>query len=437
MPVLNAYVCVAILFAVVIYGFEMCMIIREWFYLRNVGFPVMFADFLTVTDFEMQKIQRRLLMESEIISRTVDLLLELLMLCTSAFAFIWTGLLRVCNRGKPSMTVGKEICVSIIFSLCILLIQKAVSIPTGFLLWLTYGRPVSLIDVNSLVSLLAATTSLVSLHRSASKAFCLIGFCSVVVATVLGSVMSNMIIRYAPWYTKLPFDSLGYRITHLCEEVGFDPSRVYVTWGKTLNAYYAGYMIVIFQELINQLEASVVVATVAHELGHWSLGHGWKQGLVLIGMTGIICIVLHFILRWDSMYAAFGFANNNAEVKEAAETSTTAINVMNHEKRPNTRHIIIGLLLSQYMAAPLYSASSYLFRFRQHAQEFEADAFAVDLGHASPLIELLVRLHANSDAVGSDILYDALHETHPSAKSRVLAIEKRLGKNEGRDEASQ
>ena len=98
------------------------------------------------------------------------------------------------------------------------------------------------------------------------------------------------------------------------------------------------------------------------------------------------------------------------------------------------RYIIVGLLLSQYMTAPLYSASTYLFRFRQHAQEFEADAFAVDLGHAVPLMELLVRLHAMNDAIGSDVLYDALHETHPSAKIRVMAIEKRQWEREEREE---
>ena len=437
MPLLNAYVGVAVLFAVIIYGFEVCMIIREWYYLRNVGFPVMFADFLTVTEFETQRTQKQLLMESEVISRTVDLLLEVLLLCTGAFALLWKGLMRLCNGNKASMAVWREILVSVLFTLSITLIHKVVSIPTGFFLWLLYGRPVSFIDVNSLVSMLAGTLSLVSLYRSAPKAFCLIGFGSVVLATVLGSVLSNMIIKYAPWYTKLPFDSLGYRITHLCEQVGFDSSRVYVTGGKSLNAYSTGYMIVIFQELIKQFEASVVVATVAHELGHWALGHGWKQGLVLIGMTGVSCMVLHLMLRWDSMYTAFGFVNNSTEVKEVAETSTTAINTLTTKKRSTTKYVVIGLLLSQYMAAPLYSASTYLFRFRQHAQEFEADAFAVDLGHAVPLIELLVRLHAISDAVGSDVLYDALHETHPSAKSRVLAIEKRLGQIEGRGEASQ
>lgn len=406
------------------------MMIREWYYLRNVGFPPMFADFLTVTEFEAQRAQKQLLMESEVIARTVDLLLEVLLLCTGAFALLWTGLTKLCNGNKTSMAVWKEILVSVLFSLSIMLIQKAVSVPTGFLLWLLYGRPISFVDLNSLVSVLAGTFSLVSLYRSASRVFCLIGFCSVVLATVLGSVLSNMIIRYAPWYTRLPFDSLGYRITHLCEQVGFDPSRVYVTGGRNLNAYSTGYMIVIFQELIKQLDASVVVATVAHELGHWALGHGWKQGLVLIGMTGLSCIVLHLMLRWDSMYIAFGFANTNAEVKEATVSSTTAINAVNTKKRSTTKYVVVGLLLSQYMAAPLYSASTYLFRFRQHAQEFEADAFAVDLGHAVPLIELLVRLHATNDAVGSDVLYDALHETHPSAKSRVTAIERQLGRIE-------
>ena len=108
------------------------------------------------------------------------------------------------------------------------------------------------------------------------------------------------------------------------------------------------------------------------------------------------------------MYIAFGFVSNNTEVKEVAESSTTAINTLNNvKKRSTTKYIVVGILLSQYMAAPLYSASTYLFRFRQHAQEFEADAFAVELGHAVPLIELLVRLHATNDAVGSDVLYDA------------------------------
>ena len=61
-----------------------------------------------------------------------------------------------------------------------------------------------------------------------------------------------------------------------------------------MNAYSTGYMIVIYQELIRQFETSVVVATVAHELGHWSLGHGWKQAMVLIAIAGISGIVLHF-----------------------------------------------------------------------------------------------------------------------------------------------
>src|SRR5271156_5430297 len=66
MPLLNAYVGVAVLFAVIIYGFEVCMMIREWYYLRNIGFPIMFADFLTVTEFEAQRAQKQLLMESEV-----------------------------------------------------------------------------------------------------------------------------------------------------------------------------------------------------------------------------------------------------------------------------------------------------------------------------------------------------------------------------------
>ena len=39
MPLLNAYVGVAVLFAVIIYGFEVCMMIREWYYLRNTRLP--------------------------------------------------------------------------------------------------------------------------------------------------------------------------------------------------------------------------------------------------------------------------------------------------------------------------------------------------------------------------------------------------------------
>lgn len=142
-----------------------------------------------------------------------------------------------------------------------------------------------------------------------------------------------------------------------------------------------------------------VIAVLAHELGHWKLGHVTKN----------ICIgQLHMLL----IFAAFGFLFNNALLYRMFGFVT--------DERP----IIVGLILiCNYILSAYNALISFAVTVLSRRFEYEADAFAVQLGHAEPLGRALKKL--NADNLGFpvyDWLYSAWNHSHPSLLHRLARL---------------
>jgi STE24 endopeptidase len=63
--------------------------------------------------------------------------------------------------------------------------------------------------------------------------------------------------------------------------------------------------------------------------------------------------------------------------------------------------------------------------------EFQADGFAVSLGHGKDLRQALLKMEEkNKASMNVDYLYSAYHYSHPPLKERLEAIDSALKKNQ-------
>lgn len=212
-------------------------------------------------------------------------------------------------------------------------------------------------------------------------------------------------------FTPLPDGALREGIEALASSLNFPLKKLFVVDGSTRsahsNAYFFGLgknkRIVLFDTLVEQCSTDQIVAVLAHELGHWSLGHIQKN-LVLANVV-LLCQFLLFdvVQHNDSVLADFGFV----------------------KQRP----ALARFILFTYLLAPLDEVLGFFSHVLSRRYEFQADAFAVDLGKADGLKGGLLSLEStNRSAPNVDPLYSAFHYSHPPIPERLQAIEDRMKK---------
>ena len=172
------------------------------------------------------------------------------------------------------------------------------------------------------------------------------------------------------------------------------------------NAYMYGFgknkRIVLFDTLISQATTKEIVAVLAHELGHWALSHT-IQGLIISQCVSFALFYSYGMVKDNAdMYRSFGY-----------EFSDTAI--------PHA--VGISLFLTT-LWKPVNQVLQFLLTLNTRKNEFQADAFAVNLGHGSKLTSALVKLQIeNLSNMNPDRLYSAYHYSHPPLVERLSAIE--------------
>jgi STE24 endopeptidase len=167
------------------------------------------------------------------------------------------------------------------------------------------------------------------------------------------------------------------------------------------NAYFTGIgrvkRIVLYDTLIQQMSHREIVAVLAHEIGHWRLGHIWKR--LLLAETGaFICAWGAYVcLNWAGLPGMLGYADLSFPA----------------------RMIILGFVASLLMF-PLTPFSSWLSR----RQEYAADRFAADItGDPDALATALVKLSAENLAnLHPHPLYAAFYYSHPPVVERVNGL---------------
>ena len=220
-----------------------------------------------------------------------------------------------------------------------------------------------------------------------------------------------MVVAYPmfimPLFNKLkPMDEcdLKARLVALADRTGFQAKTILVMDGSKRsghsNAFFSGFgrfrRIVLFDTLIEQMETDELEAVLAHEIGHYKLGHIPKM-MVMAALSSL------------AMFASLGWLANASWFLEAFYFTNMADGQI-------VPVLLLFMLLSgliTFWLSPLTSRLS-----RKH--EYEADAFARDsMGSYTPLSKALRKLHKeNLSNLTPHPIYSSFHYSHPTLVER-------------------
>ncbi|DAZ97407.1 TPA: hypothetical protein N0F65_011291, partial [Lagenidium giganteum] len=211
-----------------------------------------------------------------------------------------------------------------------------------------------------------------------------------VFSIIMMTIYPVLIMPLFNTFTPLEQGELRTRIEALASSLNFPLTKLFVVDGSKRsshsNAYFYGLFnskrIVLFDTLLEQSTHDEIVAILGHELGHWKLWHT-AQGFVFQQVYTFVCFYIFGRCMNDAaLFSSFGFESSS-------------------------RPVIIGFLLfSQTIWAPVEHVLSFLMTLNTRKNEFQADAFAVDLGHAKALQSGLCKLSIeNLSNMNPDKLY--------------------------------
>ncbi|ORY79860.1 CAAX prenyl protease 1 [Protomyces lactucae-debilis] len=221
-----------------------------------------------------------------------------------------------------------------------------------------------------------------------------------------------------PLFNKLeplPEGKLRTEIEKLAGSLHFPLKHLYVIDGSKRsahsNAYFFGLPwskhIVLFDTLIEQSSQEEIVAVLAHELGHWQLSH--TSRILAISQIHIFCLFALFscFITNGSVYRSFGFTKG-------------------------VMPIVVGFILYGDILTPLDSVLTLGMNMLSRKHEYEADAFAKELGYDHELGEALVKLQVkNLSTMDPDAWFSAYHHSHPTLTERLRAISWQKGSKKG------
>ncbi|KAI1486724.1 peptidase family M48-domain-containing protein [Biscogniauxia mediterranea] len=329
----------------------------------------------------------------------------------------WTGDLLL--RFAPARFTG-EISHSIVFVLAFILIQQVLSLPTNiyhtFVLEEKFGfnkqTPklfiMDMIKSNMLAfafapPILAGFLSIVKKtgNQFVSYLWLFTAALQVFMITVYPIVILPLFNKLSP----LQEGKLKSETEALAKRLNFPLHELFVIDGSKRsahsNAYFFGLPwkkhIVIYDTLIEKSSEEEVVAVLAHELGHWSLGHTTRLfGISQVHVFYIFTLFSVFVNN-ASLYTDFGFINEHP--------------------------IIIGFILFSDALAPLDTIIKLMMNIISRRFEFQADEFALNLGYKAQLASSLIKLQIqNLSTMDADWMYASYHFSHPILSERLKAL---------------
>ncbi|XP_077296425.1 CAAX prenyl protease 1 homolog isoform X3 [Arctopsyche grandis] len=251
-------------------------------------------------------------------------------------------------------------------------------------------------------------------------------FCCVMIL-LLVMIYPSLIAPLFDKYSPLPDGPLRSSIEALAASLKFPLGQLYVVEGSKRsahsNAYFYGLFgskrIVLFDTLLENYVKKTdekkdatrkkkgcndaeVLAVLAHELGHWSYSHIYINLVVTQVNLLLTFMAFGLMFKYAPLYTALGFA-------------------------PGVQPILVGLVtVLQMILAPYNALLSFAMTILSRKLEFQADNFAIKLGHSKFLKNALIKL--NSDNLGfpvHDPLYSAWHHSHPTLLQRMENLNKK------------
>jgi STE24 endopeptidase len=206
-------------------------------------------------------------------------------------------------------------------------------------------------------------------------------------------------------FQPLQNEALAKRVKNVMSQAGLHVDRVQQVdasrRSKHSNAYFTGIgrvkRIVLFDTLLEQMSDDEIIGVLAHEAGHWKLGHIWKRLLSMESVSLVVCWLFWLVLSWDGLSGWFGLA----ELSFAGKV------------------VLVGFLAS-LVSFPLTPISSLM--SRRH--EWQADQFARNLtGDPGPLASALVKLcKENLSNLHPHPFYAWFYYSHPPVVERIARL---------------
>ncbi|RYP52486.1 hypothetical protein DL768_002313 [Monosporascus sp. mg162] len=330
----------------------------------------------------------------------------------------WTGDLLL--RFAPARFTG-EISHSIAFVLTFIVIQQVLSLPMNvyhtFVLEEKFGfnKQTPKLFVTDMVKtnllafafappILAGFLSIV--QKTGNQFFYYLWMFTAGLQVFMITVYPIVILPLFNKLSPLEEGKLKSETEALAKKLNFPLHELFVIDGSKRsahsNAYFFGLPwkkhIVIYDTLIEKSNEEEVVAVLAHELGHWKLGHTTSLfGISQVHVFYIFALFSVFINN-NSLYTDFGFINEHP--------------------------IIIGFILFSDILAPMDAVIKLLMNVMSRRFEFQADAFARDLGYKAELAASLIKLQIqNLSTMDADWMYASYHFSHPILSERLKALE--------------
>ena len=216
----------------------------------------------------------------------------------------------------------------------------------------------------------------------------------------------NIIAPLFNKFSELEKGEIREKIEKMAEKVEYPLKKIYVVDQSTRSAHSNAYLygigknkrIVLFDTLIKNLLPEEIEAVLGHELGHWKKSHNIK----LLCFSSFHIFILFYIFGYfignEKVFVSFGFKNIS---------------------------IFIGLTLYMSLYDPISYFVEILQNFLTRICEYEADAFAFQLGYGDLLKSGLKKLfEKNLSDMDPDPLYSAVNHSHPTFIERAQELDR-------------
>lgn len=206
-------------------------------------------------------------------------------------------------------------------------------------------------------------------------------------------------------YTPLPDGSLKDKVLEYASSQNFKLKGIYTMDGSRrsskANAFFTGFgslrRIVLYDTLIEKMDEDEITAVLAHEMGHYKLGHIIKMTAMSALTTFAIFYLLSVFMNNRALFDAFG---------------------MKHLS------VYASLVFFMFIFSPVSFILSILSGYISRAHEYAADEYAVKTtGRAEPMISALKKLsESNMSNLTPHPLEVFLSYSHPPVLERIKAI---------------
>jgi STE24 endopeptidase len=406
-------------FSVGQYLLESFLTLRQYRVLKKPNPPAVLAKEVTRETFDKSQEYSRAKARFEIASGLWAQIQNVVFIQYDVLPKLWAWTGELLLKWAPARFTG-EISQSIVFFLSFLLIQQVLNLPTRvystFVLEEKFGFNKQtpglfisdFIKTNVLTAVIAPPIMAAFLKIIQKTGTSFVSYLWVFTAVLQLFMVTAYPIFILPLFNKLsPLEDgeLKTEVEKLASRFNFPLHELYVIDGSKRsahsNAYFYGLPwkkhIVIYDTLMEKSETKEVVAVLAHELGHWKLGH--TTSIFAISQAHVLYIFSLFsvFINNRSLYSAFGFTASQP--------------------------IIIGFLLFSDALSPMDTVIKLLLNILSRRFEFQADTFAQEIGFRMELARSLIKLHVqNLSTMDADWMYASYHYSHPHLSERLKAL---------------